>query len=266
MVRVPMSQLAIRSPRLDHFQDPAQVISDRRIRAWTEGLEFDEERVSMCTIVRGEGGGPLRTFSGGLAHENGWHTSAKADRLLHWEGETAFEKLIESDTDPLVAGLNTESVGFEFPLNGKPVRVTIDIEQVAPDGSITLLEMKRTDRDLDDPEYRSKLAYVREVCRRCGMKFRIVFRDEIFRGLDHKANAALFASRGYGSFGKRHRAVLAAHRRQTGGETTYGVLAQAFEPGHAAAGKAVVQAMLVRRLVQMDLTVRLEDESPVTIV
>ena len=125
--------------------------------------------------------------------------------------------------------------------------------------------MKRADRDLDDPEYRLKLAYVREVCRRCGMGFRVEFRDEIFRSIEHRRNAGLFASRGFVRFDGRHRAVLADQRRATGGETAYGVLAGQLEPGHPVAGKAVVQAMLVHRLVRMDLTASLHDGSPVTI-
>lgn len=265
VIRIPISQLAIRNPRLDHFEDPAQVITDRRISRKDDVFELDEESVSMCTMIRAEGGGALHTFNGGLWHENGWHTSRKAGRLLHWEGETTLWQLLASETDDRVARLNTESVAFEGVLGGRIRRYTIDIEQIDPSGRITLLEMKRTDRDLDDPEYRLKLAYVREVCRRCGITFRIVFRDEIFRSLVHRRNVSLFASRGFVRLEKHHFHVLADHRRNTGGETTYGELAEALVPGHAASGRALVQSMLVRRLLRIDLTIRLHDASPVTI-
>lgn len=265
VVRIPTSQLAIRAPGLDHFESPGQVISDRRIRRKDDRFEVDDETVSMCTMVRAEGAGPLRTFNGGLWHENGWHTSRKAGHLLHWEGETALWQLLKSDTDADVAKLDAESVSFEFVHQGRAFSYTCDIEQTDPEGHVTLLEMKRTDRDLDDPEYRLKLAYVREVCRRCGIAFRVVFRNEIFRGLVHRRNVSLFASRGFVTIGDHELGVLADHRRRTGGYTTYGELAEALVPGHAAAGRALVQSMLVRRLLRMDLTIRLHDASPLTI-
>lgn len=265
LVRIPISQLAIRTPRLDHLKDPRQVVTDRRIRRRGDAFELDEEAVSMCTMIRAERGGALRTFNGGLWHENGWHMSRKAGRLLHWEGETALWQLLASDTDDRVAKLNTESVAFEVVLDGQIRWYTIDVEQIDPSGRITLLEMKRTDRDLDDPDYRLKLAYVREVCRRCGIAFRVVFRDEIFRSLVHRRNVSLFASRGFVRLDEHHLHVLADHRRSTGGDTTYGELAEALVPGHAASGRALVQGMLVRRLLRMDLTVRLHDASPVNI-
>jgi hypothetical protein len=264
--RIPASQMAMRAPKLDHFEDPKQVISDRRIRRAGDVFGLDEQAVSMCTMIRAEDGGPLRTFNGGLWHENGWHSSVKAGRLLHFEGETALWKLLESDTDHNVAKLGAESVGFEFPLKGKLVRYTCDIEQTDAVGRITLLEIKRTDRDLEDPGYRLKLAYVMEVCRRCGIRFLVVFRDEIFKSLVHRRNACLFASRGFVPIGRQHRGVLINQRRTSGGKVAYGALAGMLAPGHPVACKAVVQAMLVHRLVRMDLTLRVHDGSPVTIV
>ncbi len=265
IVRIPISQLAMRSPRLDHFEDPTRTITDRRIRRRDDVFGIDDEAVSMCTMVRAEGGGSLRTFNGGLWHENGWHASWKAGHLVHWEGETALWQLLQSETDHRVARLSSESVSFEFVHDGRDFSYTPDIEQTDPVGYVTLLEMKRGDRDLDDPEYRLKLAYVREVCRRCGIGFRVVYRDEIFRSVVHRRNVSLFASRGFVRIGDQDLATLADHRRSSGGVTTYGELAEALAPGHAAAGRALVQGMLVRRLLNMDLTSRLHDFSPITI-
>jgi hypothetical protein len=264
-IRIPISQIAVRSPRLDHFEDLAQTVTERRIRRRDDVFGIDDETVSMCTMVRAEGGGPLRTFNGGLWHENGWHTSRKAGRLVHWEGETALWQLLQSETDHQVAKLASENVSFEFVHEGRRFSYTPDIEQTDPAGYGTLIEVKRDDRDLDDPEYRLKLAYVREVCRRCGIAFRVVFRKDIFRSPVHRRNVSLFASRGFVVIGDQDLAVLADHRRSSGGVTTYGELAQALAPGHAATGRALVQGMLVRRLLSMDLTSRLHDASPITI-
>jgi len=264
-VRIPISQIAQRHPRLDRFEDRAQRVSDQRIRRQGDGFEIDEDAVAMATMVRAKGGGSLRTMNGAQWFENGWHRSRKAGHLLHWEGETALWQLLRLDTDGDAEAISSESVGFEWVLNGSMRRYTVDVEVVDPSGRRTLLEVKRTERDLDDPEYRLALAYVRETCRRCGIDFRIVYRDEIFSSLVHRRNACLFASRGFVAVEERHMSVLGDHRRATGGETEYGALAEALEPGHPVAGKAVVQGMLVRRLLRMDLTLRLDDASPLTI-
>lgn len=264
--RVPLSQLAIRAPRLDHFEDPAAVISERRIRRHGDGIELDEDRLAMCTIVRSDAGGPLRAFNGGRAHENGWHSSWKAQRLLHWQGETALMHLLKADTDHDVVRINAESVEFEMPALGPRVSYRADAELTDATGRTIIVEVKRTERDLDDPKYRLKLAYVREVCRRCDMGFRIVFQEDLFESIVHRRNVSLFASRGFVRIEHHHRRILGDRRRSSGLQTTYGVLAEALEPGHPAAGRAVVQGMLVRRLVKMDLTSHLDDASTVTIV
>ena len=71
--------------------------------------------VSNVAVIRSSDGGALRTFNGGLAHENGWYPSAKAGRLLHYEGIAQLEFVIRSEVDFNVARLATESVRFEFP-------------------------------------------------------------------------------------------------------------------------------------------------------
>ena len=52
-------------------------------------------------IIRADGGGALRTFNGGLAHENGWFASRKARRLLHWEGIAQLEFITRAEVELL---------------------------------------------------------------------------------------------------------------------------------------------------------------------
>ena len=220
----------------------------------------------MCTIVRASDGGCLRTVNGGLAFENGWFASRKAGRLLHWEGETALWHLLLLETDHAVVRMASEAVGFEFPLGGRLRSYTADAEITDEHGRSTVVEVKRSERDLEDPDYRLTLAYVAEVCRRCGMGFRIVYREDLFDSIVHRRNVGLFASQGYAHVRGDHWRALAALRRRHGPTTTYGALAEALEPGHHSAGRAIVQALVVRRVLKMDLADWLDDESPVTIV
>lgn len=216
-------------------------------------------------LVRADDGGALRTFSGGRSHENGWYTSRKARRLLHWEGMAQFDFLNRAEVEFSVLRMASESVRFEFVSGGKVQIYTIDVELVAPDGRRTFVEIKRDKRDLKDPDYRAKLAEVRDICNEQGIAFRVIFRHEIWESLMHRRNVALFVSRRFASVTPEHLRRLDEHGRQYGADATYGSLAHALEPNSPRIGEAVLQALTVARRVNIDLTRPLFDATPVTI-
>jgi hypothetical protein len=265
VTRIGVSQEALRTPGPLIFEDPGATVSTRRLRAMSDDVPLDEDVLRMATMIRAGTGGPLRTFSGGLAHENGWYRAAKSPHLLHWEGETAFLAIVAAEVDSRVARINTESVGFELPLAGDVETYTADLELIAPDGVVTLTEIKRDEHDLDDPAYRLKLAYVREICRRCGIRFAIRYRQDLFRSARHRRNACLFASRAFADVQPFHLDRLADHRRANGASTTYAALASALEPAAPVFGAALVQGLLVARRVTMNLAATTRPWSPVTI-
>jgi hypothetical protein len=261
-VRIPVSQIAVRSPRLDALVDPTMA----RIRP-IAGLDHAaiERTVSMATMVRETNGGPLRTFSGGLAHENGWHPSFKARRLLHWQGEAQLQFITKADLDHDVVHLGTECMRLEFAIDGALVSYTIDVELLGADGTIQAIEIKRDERDLEDEDYRLKLAYVREILRRCDIDFRVVLRDEIFRNRRHLRNVEDFASRRLRSVDDD---VMARFERHAAlhGSSTFGMLASTLHPESSIQGRATVQALVARRRVRIDLTRRIDDDTPVELV
>ena len=63
----------------------------------------DGQRIRM---VRADDGGALRTFNGGLAHENGWLASRKARRLIHWQGTAQYDFLTCAEVEFNVVRLN----------------------------------------------------------------------------------------------------------------------------------------------------------------
>ena len=219
---------------------------------------------SNVQIIRAKDGGALRTFHGGLAHENGWLNSAKARRLLHFEGVAQRDFLLRAEVEPGVANMASEAVRFEFAgRNGKEI-YTADVELTAPDGTITIVEIKRDRRDLSDPAYRDKLARVKQVCDEHGMRFRVIFKDQIWLSIVHRRNVTLFASRAFTTIRPEHRHRFEKHRSKTDGFTTFGGLADAIEPGNRRYAEAVVQALTVARKVEIDLTRPLFDATQVT--
>ncbi|TCQ05726.1 TnsA endonuclease N-terminal domain-containing protein [Sphingomonas sp. PP-CC-3A-396] len=229
---------------------------------FTRDKHSDAHHVRM---IRADDGGALRTFNGGLAHENGWYTSRKAGRVLHWQGAAQYDFLTRAEVEFAVVRVASESVRFEFTRRGKKQVYTIDVELVAPDGTVTLIEIKRDQRDLADPEYRAKLTAVHEICDEHGIRFKVILRHQIWDSLVHRRNAMLFCSRRFVTILPEHLERLEAHERQVGTGATFGSTAKAIAPNCPRTGEALIQALTVARRIEIDLTCSLLDTTPVTI-
>lgn len=102
--------------------------------------------------------------------------------------------------------------------------------------------------------YRDKLARVKQICDEHGMRFRVIFKDQIWLSIVHRRNVTLFASRAFTSIRPEHRHRLEKHRSDSGGVSTFGELVGAIEPENPRYGEAIVQALTVARQVKIDLT------------
>jgi len=247
------------------LRDPTIQPDRTRIRPLTRLPEAGDELVSMGRMYVTAHGGSLRTFTGNLAHENGWWPSYKRRRLQHWEGMTQRAYILRCEVDPEVHWAQTEHRRFEFPLDGRIRRYTCDVEVRKVDGSTEIIELKRNERDLEDEDYRLTLAGVAEICRRCGWTFRVVLAPEIFVSRQHRDNVELFQSRRFARVGPEHMRRLDSFALLHGQDSSYGELAEVLEPNFAPGGKAVLQALLVRGRINIDLTQSIFDETPVRI-
>ena len=216
-------------------------------------------------IVRAENdGGPMRTFNGGQMHENGWFASRKAARLLHWQGTAQRDCLVRAEVEFGVVRMASESPRFVFRSSGGEEVYTADLELEGSDGITTVVEIKRDQRDLSDPDYRAKLARVKAACQAHGMRFTVVFRNDIWVSIAHRRNATRFANRAFTNIRPEHLDRLERHRRKVGPHTSFGELADAIEPADRRCGEAVVQALTVARRIEIDLTRPIFDATRVT--
>ena len=268
IIRIPMSQQVVRDAVLHgQLRDPTIEPSRTRVldRRDPDMPIVDEELTGRGEMIVRADGGSLRTFSGRQAHENGWWPSQKRGRLQHWEGAAQRNALMLAESDIRVNWAQTEARRFHFLLGASWRTYTGDLEVDMFDAPTEIWEVKRDDRGLEDPEYRLTLAGVDEICRRVGMRFRIVMADEIFANRHHRDNVELVASRRFVEIGPQHIRRLDSFAARCGRETTYGALAEILEPGWASRGKAIIQGLIVRRRIEMDLTRRLTGRTPVTI-
>lgn len=266
LVETPIARLVVRSPRLDHLVGEEHEPRRDRIRSIVREADIDAGRlIPMARMVRAANGGPLRPFSGGLGHENGWISLRKGRGLQHWEGVAQRALLVRSEGDFVVERVGAEALGLDFEGVNGIQRYTADVEVIGADGSITVWEVKRDERDITDEAQRQNLAIAAEIFRLCDIGFGIIFRDEIFESRVHRANAELFAARAFVSVNRAHLDRLEAHAMTRGAQSTYGALAEALEPSAPNFGRALVQALTVRRRVQIDLTARLRPDTPLVI-
>lgn len=261
-----VAQLLVRSPRPDHYLDESHEPLAGRVRRLVSELDVDVDRcVPLARMYRAANNGPLRTMSGALPHENGWIPLLKAKGLTHWQGVAQRGLLLRGESDFAIERIASESVALEFPYKDGTKTLTFDVETWGADGTRTVWEVKRDERDLADRDYRHALAIAAEIFRRCAIGFGIIFSDEIFASRVHDANAEIFAARAFVRIGRTHMDRLENAAIRRGPRCAYGELAEALQPDAPNFGTALVQALAVRRRVEIDLTGRLHADTPLNI-
>lgn len=266
-VRIPLSQKVVRGADLHRqLRDPAFVPDRTRLIPIAESMPVADDRLtSMGEMVMEADGGSLRTFSGRQAHENGWWPSFRRRRLQHWQGTTQRFALLAMECDFTVEWAQSEPCLLRFPIGETWYEWYADLLVSRLDGPDELWEIKKDERQLEDPEYRLKLAGADEVCRRIGIRFRLVMADEIVADRFHRNNLELFASRRFVTIPPEHLRRFEAFAMKNGPESTYGELANAIDPACPARGAAIVQGLVVRRRVEIDLHGMLTNRTPLRI-
>lgn len=266
LVHTAVAAAVSRAEILGRLCDPSYQPDRTRIRLYEDARRESDELVSMGDMYVADHGGSLRTFSGNLSHENGCWPSYKRRRNQHWEGMAQRNYLMRAEVNLNSIWAQSEARRFEFVLGGKRRRYTCDVEERLADGTRAITEIKRDEADLADEDYQLTLAGVAEICRRCGWLFQIVFSGEIFASRAHRNNVELFQSRRFARVGREHMRRLTQIASCDGPNHTYSDLSAALVPSFAPAGAALIQALLVRRMIEIDLTQHLYAETPVRIL
>lgn len=251
LVRIPLSQRTVRGVELHRQLRDAAFVPDRTRLVPIADLPFaDESLTAMGEMIREANGGSLRTFNGNRPHENGWWPAYKRGRLQHWEGTTQRYALLAAECDFTVEWAQSEPCLLRFPLGGRWREWWADLRVRRVDGPDELWEIKRDDRQLGDEDYRLTLAGADEICRRIGMRFRLVMADEIVEDRFHRDNLELFASRRFLAIPPAHLRRFEAFAMTEGTETTYGRLANAIDPHQPTLGAPAAPSGRTPKLVR----------------
>ena len=233
-------------------------------RRMVEERDDGADLASTATMFVHPTGGNLRTFTCPLGHERGYFPSKKSGRMQYFEGRTQELGAAILECDHRVRSYQLEGRRFEFVLDGRKRTYTCDADVETDDGR-EILEYKKSDRDLRDEDYLLTLAGVSEICRLVGFRFRLVMASDMFVSRYHRARVELFASRRFVTIGPEHIRRLEGHAYDHGLETDHGTLMKVLDPDRPRTAKAVIQGLVVRRRVEIDLREPVNSLTPVTI-
>lgn len=219
---------------------------------------------ATATIVVTPDGAPIRTIvTGRRPIVTGIYASRKAGRALPYESvlERALFMQCEVDTD--ILDYRAQLFRLEFVLAGVKRIYIVDCVRLLADGTIEIVEVKRDRRALRDPDYAMKLEAVRIICEQVGWRFRVVFAAE-FTACGHAYNNVVeVQSWRFTDFDLADEFIVtdALKRRSS---MTLGDLAEAL--GDRLKGVAKLKAMSIKRIVRIDLSLPLTNETVVELI
>lgn len=220
---------------------------------------------SMARLVITPDGRPIRTIITGRRRiVTGSYPSRKAGRSFPHEGMNEQAFFMHSEVDTRVVDYRAQPFRFEFVLDGAKRIYIADCVRLLEDGVIEVVEVKGDPRALEEPDYAEKLNCVVDICGKLGWRFRAVTRDQLLLPKLRFANIVEVQSRRNVKFDQIHGYRAFDLLMRAGGTVALGELASCL--GEPCRGMAIAKAMMVGRLIDIDLSRPLGSDSPVRAV
>lgn len=220
--------------------------------------------LTVGRIVFPTSGGPIRTIITGRRHiVTGSYASRKARRAMPFEGMNERLFFMHSEVDTSVVDYRAQPFRFEFTIDGVGRTYIVDCVRLLSDGRIEIVEVKNDRRALRDDHYLEKLDRVAMACSALDWSFRVVLREQLENPRVRLENIELIQSRRHTHFTAADVYVALESIEQAGGRISMGELAEKL--GDVLRGRAALQAMMVHRLVAIDLSKPLSSESSVSL-
>lgn len=208
---------------------------------------------------------PIRTIITGRRRiVTGSYASRKAGRALPFESMNERAFFMHSEVDTGVVDYRAQPFRFEFALNGKHRIYIADCARLLASGRIEVVEVKNDPRALRDQDYLLKLERAAALCALLGWDFRVVLANELVEDRIVHANVLEVQMRRHVRLDASHIHAAAHAIQSAGGAVMLGALADIL--GGRRSGTAIAQAMMVQRLVEIDLTHPIGADSIVKLV
>ncbi|WP_312163588.1 TnsA endonuclease N-terminal domain-containing protein [Phenylobacterium sp.] len=252
---------------IDERRSPAPSLLDAILSPLAKPAKHSESGtfLTAATVVLTPDGSPIRSvLTGRRIMVTGFYTSRKAGCAMPYEGMNELALLKHCEVDTSVIDYRSQPFRFEFVIDGVKRTYIADCTRLMDDGTIEVLEAKASSKYLRDPKYAEKLKAVESTCNKLGWRFRAVTRNHLFEPRPVFANVDLIQSRRFVRIDEADAYRTVEFIEGEGGETTLGRLSEVL--GRGPGGFAIAQAMMVRRLITLDLRAPLSAMSLVTLV
>lgn len=223
-----------------------------------------ESLSASATLVTTPCGAPIRTIvTGRRVITTGVYASRKAGRPQPYESmnERAFFMHCEVDTE--VLDYRAQPFRLEFVIAGRKRTYIVDCVRLMVDGGIEVVEVKADARALQDQDYAEKLQAVRAICEQVGWRFRLVFKKALTEPAAFHRNVTDVQSWRMTEYTNADVFWVVEFLRRRGG-AALGDLVERF--GSRALGFAKLKAMMVGRIVHLDLTQQIGNATRVALV
>ncbi len=178
---------------MDRRHAPSRV----RLRRMRADLQ-PPERPPIAKILLLEGGGYWRpVITRGGTHLRFRMPSRKTGLTQVGEGKGEERLAFLNEIDAWVWDYQCHPWQIISEVNGQRFKYRPDAIRVLIDGTVEVIEVKRTFKDLRDADYREMLAKVQEICRQCVYRFRVMYLEDITPNADHKDNVDVLLGRRY---------------------------------------------------------------------
>jgi len=214
----------------------------------------------VATIIERDDGGPMRPIAAGRRRRAvGSYYSFKCGHASPWESRNELYGLYHAEVRFDVVNYRAQPHTLEMIHEGQRYKFTPDLELHLADGRIEIIEIKGEFDALVDPAYSQKLKMAGEMYRSIGQSFRMVDRQELeaqprFKAIEEIQNYRRTAITPSDTM------VLSKLFRASD-IVTMGDIKRAY--GNAIVGMAKAYAMMVRRIVEIDIANGLSDGSAV---
>lgn len=219
---------------------------------------------ASATLVTTPCGAPIRTIvTGRRVITTGVYASRKAGRPLPYESMNELAFFMHCEVDTEVVDYRAQPFRLEFVIDGRKRTYIVDCVRLMADGGIEVVEVKSDPRALQDTDYAKKLQAVRAICQQVGWCFRLVFMKALLKRTAFHRNVTNVQSRRMTDYTSAD-VFQVVEILGRSGDVALGELVQHL--GVRALGLAKLQAMMVGRIVHIDLAQPIGDASHVALV
>jgi hypothetical protein len=251
----------VRNP-LPIRSDAEQRATPQRLRRIAEQwLQVGESRMLARMVMFRHGGHVRPVITRGSKHLRFRFVSTKTQTIQLGEGKGEAFLAKYNEVAAHVSDYECHPCEIQYNRGNGIERYRPDAVRLLKNGSIELIEVKRTPADIKDAELREKLATVAEIVRLCGWKFRVMYLKDVFgppppdnpRALPHRVGnvQALFGRRTM-ELGRSEK-LVAGRTVGRGAPIAWADLAEQIAPRDKLRGNAVIERLLAGGMLSTEL-------------